>query len=213
MHSLWVKFVLIFKFLYASPNSVMQSMYPCWMNQSMKTMEGRIMLVWPLFVIEIHGIWKGGRVGYFLSPILSQPSFFCFVPQEADRSGYISCSSVICSLLAIGKLCRDHGGRTAQSTSFLLPDGLGFSVLVMAESVNNYHIHLAAPLPWLPQQHHHCPTSSQTCDDRTSAITSLCVPRPSTLVSLLLPTLLWIVSSLNHLHKVLIPARTLTEKE
>ena len=111
----------------------------------------------------------------------------------------------------LGSSARDHGGRTAPSTSFLLPDGLGFSVLVMAESVNNYHIQLAAPLPWLPQQHH--PTSSQTCDDRTSAITSLCVLRPSTLVPLLLPTLLSIVSSLNHLHRVLIPARTLTEKE
>lgn len=90
----------------------------------------------------------------------------------------------------LGSSARDHGGRTAPSTSFLLPDGLGFSVLVMAESVNNYHIPLAAPLPWLPQQHHHCPTSSQTCDDRTSAITSLCVLCPCALVSLLLPTLL-----------------------
>ena len=40
------KIVLIFKFLYASPNSVMQFMNPCWMNQSVKTMEGRIVLEW-----------------------------------------------------------------------------------------------------------------------------------------------------------------------
>ena len=62
----------------------------------------------PLFVVEVQGIRKGGHVGYFLSAILSQPSFFCFVPTRLITLVALAASLSFVALLdlANGKLCQ-----------------------------------------------------------------------------------------------------------
>lgn len=76
----------------------------------------------------------------------SSPSFLSFLPSALclrrliilDYISCFSCHMVLFWIWPMGSSARDHGEKRPQSISSLLSVAFSFSVLEMAESINNY---------------------------------------------------------------------------
>ena len=108
----------------------------------------------PLLVVEIYGIRKVDVLVIFFLPVHSQPLSSALRPRSLTILVALAAPLVIWCPFGFGQwdtLPEITVRKELRALLFLLPDGFGFSVLEMAESINNYSIHLAAHQPRLHQ--------------------------------------------------------------